>query len=213
MIMSALTPLEREGEWRCSCDGLTLAQEGHGQAVAEARAGLGRRACSGNLLLGELAIHDLTSASHTADGQQTMTVLWLRLSVWWRRHGLTEALAAGADPDAGADLTVIARDLIGMRARQRLAAAVDGRLRAATQRNVPWSPAVPIDRRQIADAHDEPAKLAERLRAPRPVPAHAVARVAMLLSDGTGPLSRRTANWHAWDLVRTARLALDDPIV
>jgi|RhiMethySRZTD1v2_1073278.scaffolds.fasta_scaffold376394_2 hypothetical protein len=142
-----------------------------------------------------------------------MTTLWLRLRVWWRRHGLTAALAEGADPEASADLTLIARDLIGMRARQRLAAAVDGLLRAATQRNVPWSPAVPINRREIAEAHDELAELAERLRAPRPVPAHAVARVAMLLSDGTGPLYRRTANWHAWDVVRTARLALDDPIV
>lgn len=151
--------------------------------------------------------------SHTADGEHTMKMPWLRLRAWLRRHALTEALAEGADPDASAELTLIARDLIGIRTRQRLAAAVDGLLRAATQRNVPWSPAVPINWRQIAQAHDELAELAERLRAPRPVPAHAVARVVVLLSDGTGPLYRRTANRHAWDLVNTARLAFDDPII
>jgi hypothetical protein len=141
-----------------------------------------------------------------------MTPIRLRLRVWRRRHALTEALADGADPDASAELTLVARELIGMRARQQLAAGVDRLLRAAAKRTVPWSSVVPVNRDEVAEAYDELTELAERLRAARPVPVHAVARVAMLLSDSRGPLYDRAATRPAWDLARTARLALDDPI-
>lgn len=141
-----------------------------------------------------------------------MTAPGLRVRVWWRRHALTEALAGGADPEASAELTLLARDLIGLRVRQRLAEAVDRLLRAAADRTVPWSPAVPVNRREVAEAYEELVELAERLRAASPVPAHAVARVVVLLSDGTGPLYGRRRGRSAWALARTARLALDDPI-
>jgi hypothetical protein len=138
--------------------------------------------------------------------------LWLRIRVWWRSSTLTEALADGADPDASDELTLVARELIGIRMRQRLATGLDRLLRAAGERTVLWSSGVPLNRREIADAHDELAQLAERLRDPRPVPVHAMARVAMLLSDGRSPLYARVLSGTAWDLARTARLALDDPI-
>jgi hypothetical protein len=138
--------------------------------------------------------------------------LRLRLRIWWRRYALTEALADGADPDASDELTFVARELIGMRTRQRLATALDRLLRAASEPTVPWSPALPLNKREIAHAYDELAELAARLREARPVPVHAVARVVMLLSDSTSPLYGRVLNQPAWDLARTARLALDDPI-
>jgi hypothetical protein len=138
--------------------------------------------------------------------------LRVRLSLWWRRGALIEALAEGANPDASAELTAVAGELIGMRTRQRLAAALDRVLRTAAQRTVPWGLAVPLNKREIADARDELAALAERLRATRPVPAHAVARAAMLLSQATSPLYDRASPRRAWDLARTARLALDEPI-
>jgi hypothetical protein len=85
-------------------------------------------------------------------------------------------------------------------------------LRSAAQRTVPWSPAVPLNKREIEEAYDELTELAERLRAAQPVPAHAVARVVLLLTEPTSPLYDRSATRPAWDLARTARLALDDPI-
>ena len=141
-----------------------------------------------------------------------MTRLPLRWRVRWRRHALTQALAAGADPDASEELTQVARELIGMRTRQRLAAGVERMLRRATQPAVPWGSAVPLNRTGIAHAHDELSELADRLRAAEPVPVHAVARVVLLLTEATSPLYDRFASRPAWDLARTARLALDDPI-
>jgi hypothetical protein len=141
----------------------------------------------------------------------TMNRIPPRLGVWWRRRALTAALAEGADPDASAELTTVARDLIGMRTRQRLAAGLDRVLRRA-ERTVAWSTAVPLNRREVAEARDELAALAERLRASRPVPAHAVALTEMLLSEGTSPLYDRASPRRAWELARRARLALDDPI-
>jgi hypothetical protein len=136
----------------------------------------------------------------------------VRMRAWWSRHALTRALADGADPDTSAELTAVARELIGMRARYRLAAGLDRVVRAATEPRVPLHSMVPMNRRAIAAAQDELAALAERLRAARPVPVRAVALAAMLLSDGTGPLYHRAAARSAADVARTARLALDDPI-
>jgi hypothetical protein len=138
--------------------------------------------------------------------------LRLRLRIWWRRYALTEALADGADPDASDAPTLVARELIGMRTRQRLATALDRLLSAAYEPTVPWSPGLPLNKREIAHACDELAELAERLREARPVPVHAAAGIVMLRSDSTSPLYGRVLNRAAWDLVRTARLALDDPI-
>jgi hypothetical protein len=143
---------------------------------------------------------------------RTITALQLRWRVRWRRHALTEALADGADPDASEELTQVARELIGMRKRLRLAAGVDRILRSATEPPVPWSPAVPLNRRQIAHAYDELSELAARLRAAGPVPVHAVARVELLLTEATSPLYYRFATGSAFDRARSARLALDDPI-
>jgi hypothetical protein len=140
------------------------------------------------------------------------TALRLRLRVWWRRAVLTEALADGADPDSSDELTLVARDLIGMRTRLRLAAGLERLLRRATQPTVPMRSGVPINKSEIVEAYDELTDLAARLRAARPVPVHAVARVAVLLTDGTGPLYDRGSSRPAWDVARTARLALDDPI-
>jgi hypothetical protein len=141
-----------------------------------------------------------------------MTGLKLRWRVRWRRQALTKALAEGADPDASEELTQVARELVGMRMRQRLAAGVDRILRAATEPAVPWSATVPLNRREVVHAYDELSELADRLRAAEPVPVHAVARVVLLLTEATSPLYHRFATQPAWDLARTARLALDDPI-
>jgi hypothetical protein len=136
----------------------------------------------------------------------------LRLIIGWRRPALTRALADGADPDASEELTHVARELVGMRMRQRLASGVDRMLRRATEPGSAWRSPVPLNRREIEDAYEELSELADRLRAAQPVPAHAVARVVLLLTEATSPLYDRFTTRSAWDLVHTARMALDDPI-
>jgi hypothetical protein len=138
--------------------------------------------------------------------------LRIRLRAWLRREELVEALADGADPDQSEELTHVARELIGARSRQRLADGLDRVLRATAERHVPWSPAVPLNRHEIAEAREELAELAERLRAPGPVPVHAGALAAMLVADAKSPLYSRMPGTSAWDLARTALRALDDPI-
>ena len=113
----------------------------------------------------------------------------LRIRIWLRREELVAALADGADPDQSEELTHVARELIGARSRQRLAGGLDRVLKAAAERSVPWS-----------------------LRAPGPVPVHAVALASMLVSDAKSPLYSGMPGPSAWDLTRTALRALDDPI-
>jgi hypothetical protein len=145
-------------------------------------------------------------------GPATTERLTVRLRAWRRRDALVVALADGADPDASEELTVVARNLIGARTRRRLAAGVERVLRAATERTVPWSPIVRVNKREIAAARDELAALAERLRAARPVPVHAVAQAELLLCQGTSPLYGAESSRSVWDLARSALFALDDPI-
>jgi hypothetical protein len=141
-----------------------------------------------------------------------MSRLPLRLRIWLRRDALTAALADGADPDASEELTLVARELIGARSRQRLAAGLDRVLRTTATRTVPWSATVPLNRGEIAEAREELAELAERLRASDPVPVYAVALAAMLVSDARSPLYAGANGGSLWALARTARLALDEPI-
>ena len=138
--------------------------------------------------------------------------LALRLRVWLRRPALTEALAAGSDPDASPELIQVAHELVGAGTKRRLANAVDRVLRDAAEPPVPWRAAVPLNRRGIMAARDELAALAERLRAPAPVPAHGMAFAERLLSDGSSPLYHRTASHSVQRRVQQARYLLDDPI-
>jgi hypothetical protein len=86
--------------------------------------------------------------------------LWLRVRVWWRRRLLIEALLAGADPHDSAELTLIAGELIGRRARQQMADALDRVLGDAASRPTPGSAAVPLNRRGIIRARAELATVA-----------------------------------------------------
>jgi hypothetical protein len=138
--------------------------------------------------------------------------LGFRLRVWWRRPALTEALAGGADPDGSPELTHVARELIGMRWRRRLATGLDRVLRTAAEPPLPHRTAVPLNLREVVAARDELAALADALRAVRPVPVHAVAQASVLLTDGTSPLYGRASGGRASQVARTARIALDDPI-
>jgi hypothetical protein len=56
-----------------------------------------------------------------------------------------------------------------------------------------WLSRVPVRRPEVLDAADELDVLAARLAAPGPVDVRGVARVQLLLTDGTGPLYFRGA--------------------
>jgi hypothetical protein len=119
---------------------------------------------------------------------------------------LMEALAAGRDPDASAELTLVAHALIGSPERRRLAAGLDRVLRAAAERR-PWG--VPLNRREILTAREELAALAERLRDGGPVHVQGVARAALLARDGRSPIYDVQATQSVWRLARRARQELD----
>lgn len=137
----------------------------------------------------------------------------LRLRVWWRRSALTKQLAAGADPDASPELTLVARTLIGAPRRRRLASALDRVVLAASQGPRPWGPRVPVNRRAIIAARDELVALAARLRDGGPVPVHGVALAAVLVTDAASPLYHFSTGDSLSHLVGQARLRLDGPIV
>lgn len=138
--------------------------------------------------------------------------LWLRVRVWWHWLALTRELAWGGDPDASAELMVLARQLIGLRAQQRLADTLERVMTAASRRPRPPSPKVPLNRHGILGARDELSALAERLRDGTPAPVQGLAIATLLVHDGASPLYGRRAAQDVWSLAREARERLDDPI-
>jgi hypothetical protein len=82
-----------------------------------------------------------------------------------------------------------ARQLTGMRARRRLARSLRARVKDAERPAGPHlSAAVPVSRRAVASWRESLLGVAERLERPEPVNPCGVARVLVLLTDGTGPL-------------------------
>jgi hypothetical protein len=94
---------------------------------------------------------------------------------------LDHELAAGRPPEWSRLHAARAEDLVALPFREALADSWE---------RLPRSPAVrvrPLGAR-LAAAEASVRLLAERLRAPLPVPARGVALATVLLSDGTGPL-------------------------
>jgi hypothetical protein len=138
--------------------------------------------------------------------------LWLRVRVWSRWPALTRELARGSDPNASAELTVLSRQLIGLRAQQRLADALERVMTAASRRPRPPSAKVPLNRPEILGARDELSALAARLRDGSPAPVQGLAIATLLIHDGASPLYSRRAPQDVGSLAREARERLDDPI-
>ncbi|MDP9133603.1 MAG: hypothetical protein M3N56_02115 [Actinomycetota bacterium] len=138
--------------------------------------------------------------------------LWLRVRVWWHWPALARELAAGGDPAASAELTVVARQLIDLPAQQRLADTLERVMTAASRPPRPPSVKVPLNRREILGARDELAALAERLRDGTPAPVQGMAIAALLVHDSASPLYRRRAAQDVWSLAREARERLNDPL-
>jgi hypothetical protein len=138
--------------------------------------------------------------------------LWLRARVWWNWPALARELAAGGDPDATAELTVLGRQLIGLHTQQRLADTLERVMAAASRRPRPPSVKVSLNRHEILGARDELAALAERLRDGTPAPVQGLAIATLLVHDGASPLYSRRAATDVLSQAREARERLNDPI-
>ena len=141
-----------------------------------------------------------------------MNRLWLRIRVWWQWPVLTRELAEGGDPEARPELTVLARQLVGLPTQQRLADALERVMTASSRRTRPPSK-VPLNRYGISSAREELAALAERLREGTPAPVQGLAMATLLVHDGASPLYGGRPAQDVWSLAREARQRLDDPIV
>lgn len=102
---------------------------------------------------------------------------------------LDQQLAEGFGPDPIEDRALRARQLAGLRARRRLASSLRARVKDAERPAAPrMTAAVPLSRRAVVSWRESLLGLAERLERPDPVNPCGVARVLVLLTDGTGPL-------------------------
>jgi len=120
-------------------------------------------------------------------------------------------LARGSSPEASAPLALHAQALASASCRRELAASLSRILDDAEGRQVPeWNALGPRHHSaHVLSARREIETLVGLLLAPAPVATRGVARVRLLLTDGGGPLYRRTdAAVLADELARAAR-ALD----
>jgi hypothetical protein len=105
------------------------------------------------------------------------------------RGRLDQQLAEGVGLDPIGDRALRARQLTRMRARRRLARSLRARVKDAERPAGPrLSAAVPLSRPAVRSWRESLLGLAERLERPGPVNPCGVARVLVLLTDGTGPL-------------------------
>jgi hypothetical protein len=106
-----------------------------------------------------------------------------------RTAALDRRLAAGASPETDLLLALHAGRLCEPTERQVLARSLT-RIMAAADAPMARRLAAPVDRPAVQRARAELAAIAGRLVASGPVDVQGVARVRLLLADGTGPLYR-----------------------
>lgn len=103
----------------------------------------------------------------------------------WR---LDAAIANGADPDSSAALSLRANRLISRRTRRSMSRGIGRLLEQSRRPPHPFNESAPICWRQVALARPVLQELAMRLAGPAPVDARGVAKLQLLLTDGTSPL-------------------------
>ena len=109
------------------------------------------------------------------------------------RGRLDQQVAEGFGPDPVEDRALRARQLTAMRARRRLARSLRARVKDAERPvGLQMSAAVPLCRRAVLPWRESLLGVAERLERPDPLNPAGVARVLVLLTDGTGPLYNPT---------------------
>jgi hypothetical protein len=112
-----------------------------------------------------------------------------RLKAWLLTDGYDRMLAVGviAAPDSALD--VHARRLTTIAEREAVARSLRRSLREARKPLSSWTARSWIHRPNVVAAAELIDTVTLRLHSPRPVDTRGMARLRLLLSDGTGPLS------------------------
>lgn len=111
----------------------------------------------------------------------------LRVLVWCRRSRLDRELADGLAADTSAARALRAQQLTDRAARRGLARALRGLVSDAEDASTARISAVPICPRGVLPWSEGLLGLADRLEQPEPVNPCGVARLRLLLTDGTSP--------------------------
>jgi hypothetical protein len=121
---------------------------------------------------------------------------------------LDRELADGVPPEAGAALSLRARRLLDPVFAVGLARSLHRVLREARSGESPRA-RMPVRRDAVLESADDVEALARRLLATAPLGVPGVARVALVLGDGTGPLFSGHADEDLGTAVRRARVELE----
>jgi len=127
-----------------------------------------------------------------------------RIRVRVRSSRLDRELARGASPESGAGLALHAVRLARPRARRGLATAMQRVMSLAESTSPSGRPGV-VRRDTVRHARGELQGVVDRLLGAEPVDVRGVAKVRMLLADGSGPLYSRSTT-------RDLRAELDEAI-
>jgi hypothetical protein len=155
---------------------------------------------------------------HDGQGQLTLGRLrpWHRVLARCAAGRLDQELAAGVSPETSTVLAARAAQLTSMKVRRELATSLERILAAAScpadATIISARPVrLPLARTRIHRSAGPLAALADRLVAPGPVPAQAVAMVGRLLTDGTGPLYRQASDEDLGDILEEVARTLSHP--
>lgn len=99
-------------------------------------------------------------------------------------------LAVGVRATEGSPLAVHAARVISVDEREAIARSLRRALDDAGNRHAPASSRIPLNVPNITAARDRIDQVTLRLHSPRPVTARGMARLRILLADGTGPMYR-----------------------
>ena len=132
---------------------------------------------------------------------------WQRVRARLRATALDRMLAAGASPESYVALAIHAARVYRSPQRRQLARSL-ARIAEASQ-NPSSHLAAPYQRETVRQVRAELVEVADRLDRGGPVSVCGVARIRLLLSDGTGPLYRATRPEQLRGELRSALVALD----
>jgi hypothetical protein len=130
-----------------------------------------------------------------------------RLRARLRAVALDRELADGAAPEASVALALHAARVYGPSQRQLLADSLTRLSNVSDSTSARLR--VPVDREAVRRARMELEAVADRLTADAPVSVRGVARVRLLIADGTGPLYRGARPEQLRRELRSTLAALD----
>jgi len=125
-----------------------------------------------------------------SDAEQQKATAAARLRARLFAGRLDRDVEDGVAPMPGSPLAVHVARLTSVDEREALARSLRHALGDVRGDHGPFSPRIPVNPDRLAGCRGVIDDITLRLHAPRPVRARGMARLRMLLSDGTGPLYR-----------------------